>query len=215
MSATASQYASTASALDKLIADLKSRVGVFLGNQKAIQDALEVAQAVAKSSDGAAKQSASVLVAKGGALLKVQTDAEAQAQTMLAQAADLKTKVTSPLYSFLNTNPLQWGWRQGELLAALVSDTSKQAASAAQLAVRIQKQNNDVAVFQREVVQVERAAAGTGVLPKISAFISSTVGTSVGSIAGGLSKALWPVAIVAAVAGVVYITAPQLLRGKK
>jgi hypothetical protein len=211
MSVNASQYSYAASALDKLLADLKARIGVFLGNQKAVQDALARAQAVASASSGTVKQSAGALVAKGQALLKIQADAEVTATTMLAQAAEVKAKATTPLYSFLTTNPLEWGWRQGELLVALVSDTSKMASAAAQLATRIQKQNGDVATFVKEVTQIERAATGTGALPTISAFIGSTVGAS----ASALSKMLWPLAVVAGVGGMIYLTAPQLLRGRK
>lgn len=205
----ASQYAYAMSALDKLLADLKARVGKFLANQKTIMDATDMAKAVQSATTGAAKDSASVLVSKGSALLKVQADSEAQATTMLTKAGELKGKVSTPLYSFLQTSPLTWGWRQGELLVGLLNDVAGMSRDAANLATRIAKQNGDVSTFVKEVSQVQQAAAGTGYLPKISSFIGSTVGAA----AGGASKALWPLAIVAGVGGLVYLTAPQLLKG--
>lgn len=211
MTIDASSYSYAATALDKVISDLKTRISTSAGNQKTVQDALAVAQAVLKVSSGNVKQSASILASKGEALLKIQADAEATAAALLAGANALKAKVATPLYSFLTTDSMAWGTRQGELLRSLVDETTALSRSMTTASARFAAQNSDMGVFVKEVNQLEKAAAGTGYLPQISSFIGGTIGAA----SGGLAKALWPLAVVAGVGGLVYLTAPQLLRRLK
>jgi hypothetical protein len=192
-----SDYALNASALDRLIASLKARVGQFLGNQATILAAQDRIKSIASSATGAPQTAAKVLVEKGNALLKIQADTEKAAQDLLSRAADLKAKPSTPLYSFLSDAQIwNWGSRQYELLASLIKDTVSMISEASNMASRVASQNSAVGSYVSEVQQTEQAATGTGIVPRISAVIQGTVGTT----AEGLSKALWPVAI-AAVAG--------------
>jgi hypothetical protein len=213
---TTAQYAQNITALDRVIADLKAKIGVFLANQSAIYSAQDRAKALAQSAQGAAQGAAGVLVTKGDALLKAQTATEGVAQGLINQATLLRGKTTTPLYSFLSTSPIYWGFRQYELLTGLISETTKIAGQAASLAIQVARQNADVKTYVSEVRQTEGAATGTGIIPRIQGIISGTVSSTVGAAASGLSKIIWPVAIVGALAAVAYVAAPGLLgRGKR
>lgn len=189
-----SQYAMNATALDRLIASLKARVGQFLGNQSILLAAQDRANALARSASGSPQKAAQVLVEKGAVLLKNQADTEKAAQDILGRAAALKDKPTLPLYSFLRDNEVwNWGTRQYQLLGDLIKETVSLSSEATNLAARVATMNKEVATYSSEVKQTEQAATGTGIVPKISAAIQGTVGAT----AAGLSKALWPIAIAA------------------
>jgi hypothetical protein len=192
-----SQYALNATALDRLIASLKARIGQFLGNQSILLAAQDRARALERAASGSSRKAAQVLVEKGGVLLKAQAETEKAAQDLLSRAATLQSKPTLPVYSFLRDAEVwNWGTRQYQLLGDLISETVGLASEATNMASRVSTMNREVSTYTSEVKQTEQAATGTGVVPKITAAISGTVGAA----AGGLSKALWPIAI-AGVAG--------------
>jgi hypothetical protein len=210
-----SDLALNTTALDRLIASLKARIGQFLGNQATLLAAQDRARALARAATGSPQKAAQVLVEKGNVLLKVQAETERAAQDILARAAVIKDKPATPLYSFLRDAEIwNWGTRQYELLGGIIKETVSMISEASNMASRVASQNKDVGSYVAEVKQTEAAATGTGVVPKISAVIQGTVGTA----AAGLSKALWPVAI-AAVAGLgLYAAASgsagRLLKGR-
>lgn len=194
---TPSTLAQNTSALDKLLADVKSRIGIFLQNEKVLYDANTRIDALlgAPSLPAQIKTNAQALKAKGAALLKIQTDAEQAAQSMAGRAGDLKTQMeTNPIYSFLKTSPTYWGLRQYELIGTLITSTLSLLAEGAGVTARLVKQNADVKSFTNEIQSTENAAAGTGALPAISGLITSTLGTTVSSLSG----LVWPIAIAAA-----------------
>ena len=201
---TTATVANTTTALDKLLADIKARVGQFLGNQSAILDIKDRAAALSASSDSHVKNTSALLLAKGDALLKTQADAETAAQDFLNKAATLKASLGTPLYSFLSTSPVHWGTRQAELLLSLTGSVASLGAESARLAARMLAQNKDVEIFRNEVVQTESAASGTGFIPQVSGLIQGTLGTLAQTVSAPLTKMLIPLAIVAAVAGAIY-----------
>ncbi len=189
-------------ALDKLIADIKARVGSFLANEKAIFDAKAKLDGILSSTSAQIKANAQALKAKADSLLKIQADVEKSAQSLIGRASDIRTQMeTNPLYSFLKTSPTYWGLRQYELLGTLLSQTASMLPEGTALSARVLKQNTDVKQFVSEVDGTEKAAAGTGVLPKIQGVINSTLGAT----AASLSPLLWPIAITAAGAFGLYI----------
>ena len=208
---TSATVANTTSALDRIIADAKLRIGQFLGNQSAIQDARDVAASLGASSDVKIKDASAVLTQKGAALLNAQDAAEKDAQAFLTKAATLKANLSTPLYSFLQTSPTHWGIRQGELLADLLLKVTILGKESAALAARVLAQNNNVKTYIRETAQVSAAATGTGFLPKISAAIQGTAGTIVSSVAAPLTKLAVPLAIGAVAVAAVYF----LPRGRR
>ena len=181
-------------ALDKLLADIKARVGVFLANEKALFDAKTRIDALvgATGLPGQVRANAQALRAKADSLLTIQKDAEASAQSLINRAGGLRTEMdTNPIYSFLKTPPKDWGLRQYQLIGDVLARTVAMLPEGAALTARLLKQNSDVKNFLGEVEGTERAATGSGALPAVRSLISSTVGET----AAGLSKALWPLAI--------------------
>lgn len=199
-------------ALDKLLADVKARVGAFLANEKAIFDAKSRIDAVLGANlPSAIKSNAQALKAKADALLKIQKDAEQSAQSLIGRAGTLRTDMeTNPAYSFLKTSPTYWGLRQYELLGSLLKQTVQLLPEGTALSARLLKQNADVKNFMVEVQSTEKAAAGTGALPAIRTLISSTVGEA----SAGLSKALWPLALGLGAIALIWVAKPGFLRGK-
>lgn len=182
-------------ALDKLLADAKARVGVFLANEKAIFDAKTKINTLLSSGAAPVVNQARALAAKGDALLVIQQDAERAAQALIGQAGDLRTQMeTNPIYSFLKQSPTYWGLRQYELLGNLISATATLIPAGAAITTRLLKQNGDVKTFVNEVDSSLTAAAGQGVLPSIRGVISSTIGATASSLSG----VVWPIAIAAA-----------------
>lgn len=204
---TASSIAQATAALDRLLADVKAKIGIFLQNQQKIQDAKYRAQAMTRIST--TKETAAALVNKSDALLKIQADAEIQAQTLLSKMAALKTKVErDPLYSFLRTPLLNWGTRQYELVGGLIRDVTDFGAEGAGLAARMLAQNKDVSNLVSEVHQTEQAATGTGFLPRVSMLIQHTIGSTAMAIATPLKIPLAVGAV--AVAGFYFM--PRILQ---
>lgn len=204
------QFSQANSALNRLIADVKFRVGEFLGNEKLLLDAMLRVEGLLGAGAPDVKANAQVLKAKGEALLKIQKGMEAEATTLLSEASTLKTKIESnPVYDFLKSSPTYWGTRQYELLAGVMKDVAALTPRAASISQRMLRQNKDVKTFTNEVRGTEKAAAGTGVLPKIQKIITSTVGTAASSLSEPLAKIIRPLAI-AGVAGVLlYIFATR------
>jgi hypothetical protein len=186
-------YIQNTKVLNTTIASLKAKIGVFLQNQSLILNAQTFANSVKNNTTGPVQASAMVLVAKGDALLSVQNTIEQSAQEAIFAASALKTKVDSPEYGFLKGNPLQWGTIMYQRIGVLLKDTSALAARANGLAGQIDKQNKAVKGYIAEVKQIEKAAAGTGIIPKISNVIAGTLGVT----ASSLSKLVWPIAIAA------------------
>lgn len=195
---SAAQYLQNADALDRLVASLKAKIGVFLENSQDIINIRDRANALAKSATGQAQAAAKILSAKGTALLSAQTNLEKVAQDLLGAASALKDSVQSPLYSFLSTNPMMWGTRQFQILGDLASKTNTLFSNGTNLATAISHQNDDVKTYSNEVRDTESAAAGVGVIPKINTVLSGVVS----SVASPLTGLMWPLAI-AAVGGVV------------
>ncbi len=191
---SAAQYLESATALDRLVASLKAKIGVFLQNSQTIFTLRDRANALAGASTGPVQASAKILSAKGTALLSAQDNMEKSAQALLASASALKDSVQSPLYSFLSTNPLMWGTRQFQILGSLMSQTNTLLTGGSNLAVAIAHQNDDVGTYAGEVRDTESAAAGTGFLPKITTAIRGTVS----AVTAPLTGLVWPVAIAAA-----------------
>lgn len=200
-------------ALDSLLANIKAKVGVFLANEQTIYDAKTKIDQLLSSGAAPVKAQAVALKAKGDALLKIQQDAEAAAQSLIGQAGDLRTQMeTNPLYSFLKTSPTYWGLRQYELLGNLIAATGALLPAGAALTARLLKQNSDVKQFSSEVDSSLNAAAGQGALPTIRGIISSTVG----STASALSGIVWPVAIAAGAVLALYAAATSgMFRGRR
>lgn len=195
--ATTATLAQNTYALDKLLADVKARVGEFLGNEKKIYDAKTRLDAIVGASGVPAqiKANGQALKAKAEALLTIQKDAENSATSLIGRAGELRTKMeTNPLYSFLKTPSKDWGLRQYELIGGLLKDTLALIPEGTALTARLLKHNSAVKTFVGEVEGTERAAAGTGALPMIQGVISSTVGATAKSLTG----LVWPVAIAAA-----------------
>lgn len=205
---TASTITQATAALDRLLAEVKAKIGIFLQNQQKIQDAKYRAQAMVKVT--ATRETASALVSKADALLKIQADAEMQAQTLLSKMAALKTKVErDPLYSFLRTSLINWGTRQYELVGGLIRDVTDFGSEGAGLAARMLAQNKDVSNLVSEVYQTEQAATGTGFLPRVSMLIQSTIGSTATAIAAPLKIPLAVGAV--AVAGFYFF--PRIVQG--
>ena len=208
MSITASTITQATAALDRLLADVKAKIGIFLQNQQKIQDAKYRAQAMTKNAT--TRETAAALVSKADALLKIQADAEMQAQTLLSKMAALKTKVErDPLYSFLKTSMLYWGTRQFELIGGIIRDVTDYGTEGAGLAARMLAQNKDVSNLVSEVRQTEAAATGTGFLPRVSMLIQSTIGSTAAAIAEPLKIPLAVGAV--AVAGFYFF--PRIMKG--
>lgn len=209
---TPATLAQNTSALDSLLANVKYKVGQFLANEKIIFDAKTRIDALAGAATGGLAANVKALRAKADALLTIQTDTENAAQSLIGQAGDLRTQMeTNPLYSFLQTSPTYWGIRQYQLLGTLISQTSALLPAGAALTARIMKQNSDVAGFADEVSSTEKAAAGTGALPQVKNIVSGILG----SVAAPLTGLVWPIAIVAGLAAVVYLSPPGFLKGRK
>lgn len=193
--ATPAALAQNTYALDKLLADIKARVGAFLGNEKVIFDGKTRLDSLlaARGVTAQLKANAQALKAKADALLTIQKDAENAAQALIGRAGDLRTRMeTDPKYSFLkDQSSTFWGIRQLELIGDLIMQTAALLPEGASLTARLLKQNNDVKTFANEVGSTENAAAGTGALPMISGIINSTVGATASSLSG----ALWPIAL--------------------
>lgn len=210
---TPATLAQNTSALDGVIAKVKAQVGVFLGNESMIYDAkTRIKDLIGSGANAALVNNAKALSAKADALLTIQKDAEGQAQSFIGQAGAIQTQMsTNPLYSFLNSSPTYWGIRQYELIGNLLSQTTSLLPAGAALTSRLLKQNSDVKTFMGEVESTERAAAGTGALPKITGVVSGILG----SVTAPLTGLVWPVAIVAGFAALVWLSPPGFLRGKK
>lgn len=204
---TASTIAQGTAALDRLLADIKAKIGIFLQNQSKIMDAKTRAQAM--TGFAATKETARALVSKADALLKIQSDAEYAAQNLLARMAALKTKIEKdPLYSFLKTSILNWGTRQYELVGGMIRDVTEFGTEGAGLAARMLAQNKDVSNLVSEVQQTEQAATGTGFLPRVSNLIQATLGSTVQAIATPLKLPL----AVGAVAVAAFYFAPRIMK---
>ena len=212
--ATPATLAQNTYALDKVLGELRSLSGPLNGNDAILSDAATRINALAGSAgvSAAVKGNAQALATKAKALAAVQKDVEGATSSIINAASALRSDMeTNPLYSFLQTPSTDWGTRMFDIIGDLLSQTQVFIAQATALKARVQGQNSDVARLASEVKSTENAASGTGVLPTISQAISSTVGTAASSLTG----LIWPIAVVAAVAGIVYLTAPQLMRRAK
>jgi hypothetical protein len=150
------------------------------------------------------------------AITAVQSDVEGSFSSLINAASSLRSNMeTNPLYSFLQTPSTDWGTRMFDIIADLLAQTQVFIAQATALKARVKGQNSDVSTLVSEIKSTEDAASGSGILPAISKTLSSTIGSALNPISGALSKLVWPIAVVAAVAGLVYLTAPQLMRRAK
>jgi hypothetical protein len=73
--------------------------------------------------------------------------------------------------------------------------------TASNITARLLAQNKNVAQLVKEVGATEKAAAGSGVLPKIQGLISGTLA----SVTAPLTKMIWPIAIAGGVGLAAYL----------
>lgn len=190
MSVNAATVAQSVTALDKVLADVKYRLGTFLANQKILLDGKTRLEELLNAGVPGVSMNAKALSAKGDALLKIQADIEKEAQALVMQGSGLKDKIQSdPFYSFLKTTIIHWGLRQYEIVADLIKTAANFSAQAANLSARMLKQNADVKTFTNEVRGTESAAAGTGYVPKITGILSASLTSVVNPLAGVLKPA--------------------------
>ena len=212
MTAAPSDIASAYSALQSAEADLQNRINVSQGNLQTISDAVTLLQGIFASATGATKSSANVLSAKGDSLSKIQTQAVADAGSVLAAAQNIDATMQSPTYQFLGSDSTNWGSAMQSLADQLLAAVSQVSAQVSASIARVSQENADVVQFQKEVMQLQGAASGSGVLPTIENWVGGTVV----ALTSGLSGLIWPIAIVAAIAAVAYVASPGLLgMGKK
>ena len=214
MQATPATLAQNTYALDNLLSDLKDIVGRVNGNDAVLRDAITRVDALIGSAGVSAqiKSNGQALRSKATALTAVQKDVESATASLINAVGELRNGMeTNPLYSFLKTPTTNWGTRMYEILGDLLTKTQNFIAQGTALKSRLSGQYSDVTRLMSEIVGTEKAAAGTGALPAISGLISSTVGTTAKSLTG----LVWPLAIVAGVVGLIYLTAPQMLKKMK
>jgi hypothetical protein len=212
--ATTAQLAQNTAALDSLISQLQNGLNGMDGNTQTLSSSKARVDALVGASGvpSGVVQNGKALRAKLDALATIQSDITGKVKQVIAAASSLRSGMeTNPLYSFLKTPSDAWGSRMYEIMADLINQTTALIAQAQNLKANVSAQNSDVKGLLSDIKGTEDAAAGVGILPSISGAISSTLGTT----AKSLSSIVWPIAIVAAVAGVVYVTAPSLLRGRK
>ena len=201
MTASPSDFNTAYQAIQDAVSTLNDRVGSAQGNAQAVTDAMGILAGIASSATGAVKASAGVLTAKGKALLDIQTRAVAEASGLLTQESQIEAQIQDPLYSFLSTDPGNWGSRQQQLLTALFQSVQTLLAQINASVVRVNQENADMVQYQKETMQLQGAAAGTGALPTVMSWLGGTAS----ALTSGLSSVIWPVAIVGGVALVAWL----------
>jgi hypothetical protein len=199
-------YSGSVKILDKALADVKYRIGSFLTNEKILYDIKPRIDNLVKVGSPQIQQTAKVLSGKWDALLSVQKSTEGEAIAFMTKGGELKTKIdTDPLYSFTKTPQSSWGLRQYQILAQLAVEISKLMPTASGITARLLAQNKNVTTLVKEVVSTEKAAAGTGLLPKIEGIISGTLTSVTAPLQETVKKIIWPIAIAGGVGLVAYL----------
>jgi len=200
--AVVSDFSGSVKILDKALADVKYRIGAFLTNEKILYDIKPRIDALTKVNNEQIKQTGLVLAGKQQALLTIQKSLEVEAISFMTKGGELKTKIDSdPLYSFIKTPRVTWGLRQYQILGQLTMEVARFMPTATNITARLLAQNKNVTQLVKEVGSTEKAAAGSGVLPKIQGLISGTLS----SVTAPLTKMLWPIAIAGGVGLVAYL----------
>lgn len=199
--------------LNRALSEVKSQIGQFLTNEKLLLDAAPRVDNLYKNGAGSVRDTARVLAGKSAALLASQKAMESEALGFVQTASDFKAKIDSdPLYAFIRTPMQTWGIRQGQILAQLAAQSIKLASPAAALTQRLLAQNKDVQVYVGEVMQLEKAATGGGVLPKVERLIGSTLGKTASALIDPLKGALVPLAFVVGGVAFIWATKPAFLK---
>ena len=202
--------------LNRALAEIKAHVGQFLVNEKILLDTTPRVINLVENSTGSVQATAKILSGKLTALTTIQKSLETEAMNFISEASDFKTKIdTDPFYSFLKTPMRTWGLRQAQILGGLVKESMKYVGPASSISRRLLAQNKDVQNFVGEVESTEKAATGTGMLPKISQLLSGTVGTTAQAIFAPLKGALMPLAVIAGAAALMWVTKPGILKGRR